>query len=118
MLDPDVVLRADPIAVEIAAARAGQGAPSLPPEAFGARAVAQGFGGRARTRGRRSSTACPGAAWAPGGVVRAAFAFAFVAGRIAGIDIVMDARAPARAGGVRCRRHERASDRSLRDLPG
>src|SRR6187551_3197246 len=42
-LDPDVVLRADPVAVEVAAARAAQGAPSLPPEAYGARAVAQGF---------------------------------------------------------------------------
>ena len=90
-LDPDVVLRANPIAVEVAAARAAQGAPSLPPEAFGALAVAQGFSGRAQDARPALVDGMPGAVWAPGGVVRAAFSFAFVAGRIAGIEIVMDA---------------------------
>ena len=90
-LDPDVVLRADPIAVEVAAARAAQGAPSLPPEAYGARAVAQGFSGRAQDARPALVDGVPGAVWAPGGMVRAAFSFAFVAGRIAGIEIVMDA---------------------------
>ena len=90
-LDPDVVLRADPIAVEVAAARAAQGAPSLPPEAYGARAVAQGFSGRAQDARPALVDGVPGAVWAPGGIVRAAFSFAFVAGRIAGIEIVMDA---------------------------
>jgi RNA polymerase sigma-70 factor (ECF subfamily) len=90
-LDPDVVLRADPVAVEVAAARAAQGAPSLPPAAYGALAVAQGFSGRAQDARPAQVDGAPGAVWAPGGVVRAAFSFAFVAGRIAGIEIVMDA---------------------------
>jgi len=90
-LDPDVVLRADPVAVEVAAARAAQGAPSLPPEAYGAHAVAQGFSGRAQAARPALVDGAPGAVWAPGGVVRAAFAFTFAAGRIAGIEILMDA---------------------------
>jgi len=90
-LDPDVVLRADPVAVEVAAARAAQGAPSLPPEAYGARAVAQGFSGKAQAARPALVDGVPGAVWAPGGVVRAAFSFTFAAGRIAGIEILMDA---------------------------
>jgi RNA polymerase sigma-70 factor (ECF subfamily) len=90
-LDPDVVLRADPVAVEVAAARAAQGAPSLPPEAYGARAVAQGFNGKAQAARPAMVDGAPGAVWAPGGVVRAAFSFTFAAGRIAGIEILMDA---------------------------
>ena len=88
MLDPDVVLRADPIAVEVAAARAAAG-----------RAVAAAARPTARAPLLRASAAAPqdarpalvdgvpGAVWAPGGIVRAAFSFAFVAGRIAGIEI-------------------------------
>jgi hypothetical protein len=75
------VLRADPVAVEVAAARAAQGAD----------AVARGFSGRAQDARPALVDGLPGAVWAPGGVVRAAFSFAFVAGRIAGIEIVMDA---------------------------
>jgi RNA polymerase sigma-70 factor (ECF subfamily) len=90
-LDPDVVLRADPVAVEVAAARAAKGAPSLPPEAYGARAVAQGFSGKAQAARPALVDGAPGAVWAPGGVVRAAFSFTFAAGRIAGIEILMDA---------------------------
>jgi len=89
-LDPDVVLRADPIAVETAAARAAQGAPALSPEIFGARAVAQGFSGRARGAQPAVVGGVPGAVWAPGGVVQAAFAFTFAAGRIVAIEIFMD----------------------------
>jgi hypothetical protein len=33
----------------------------------------------------------PGAVWAPGGVIRAAFAFTLANGKIAAIDIIMDA---------------------------
>ena len=90
-LDPDVVLRADPVAVEVAAARAAQGAPSLPPVAYGADAVAHGFNGRARDARPALVDGAPGAVWAPGGVVRSAFSFTFAAGRIAGIEIIMDA---------------------------
>jgi RNA polymerase sigma-70 factor, ECF subfamily len=89
-LDPEVVLRADPLAVETAAARAGHGAPPLAPELRGARAVAGSFQGRARGARPALVGGRPGAAWAVGGVVRAAFAFELVGGKIAAIDIVMD----------------------------
>ena len=87
-LDPDVVLRADPLAVKTAAERAG--APLFSPEIFGARAVAESFSGRARGARPALVGGVPGAVWAPGGVPRSAFAFTFASGRIAGIEIVMD----------------------------
>jgi RNA polymerase sigma factor (sigma-70 family) len=90
-LDPDVVLRADPPAVAAAIAHAAQGAPLLSPELYGARAVAQGFSGRARGARPALVDGLPGAVWAPGGVVQAAFSFALLAGRIAGIEVIMDA---------------------------
>jgi RNA polymerase sigma-70 factor (ECF subfamily) len=88
--NPDVTLRADPLAVEVAAARAAQGAPSLPPEAYGARAVAQGFSGRARDARRRWWTARRARCGRPAGSCGAAFAFTFVADRIATIEILME----------------------------
>jgi RNA polymerase sigma-70 factor (ECF subfamily) len=89
-LDPDVVLRADPLAVETAAAHAAQGAPVLMPEVRGARAVAGGFSGRARGARPALVGGLPGAVWAPGGVVQAAFAFSLANGKIVAIDIIMD----------------------------
>jgi RNA polymerase sigma-70 factor (ECF subfamily) len=91
-LDPEVVLRADPVAIQTAAARAAEGAaaPSLAPEIRGARAVAAGLSGRARGARPAVVGGVPGAAWAPDGVVRAAFAFSFADGRIVAIDIIMD----------------------------
>jgi len=89
-LDPDVVLRADPIAIETAA-RAGQGAPALAPEVRGAQAVAGSLAGRARGAQPALVGGLPGAVWAPGGVIRAAFAFTLANGKIAAIDIIMDA---------------------------
>jgi hypothetical protein len=53
--------------------------------------VAQGFNGRARDARPALVDGAPGAVWAPGGVVRSAFSFTFAAGRIAGIEIIMDA---------------------------
>jgi RNA polymerase sigma-70 factor (ECF subfamily) len=91
-LDPDVVLRADPLAIQTAAARAAQGepAPALAPEVHGARAVAEGLRGRARGARPALVGGVPGAVWAPGGVPRAGFAFTFAGGRIAAIEIFMD----------------------------
>jgi RNA polymerase sigma-70 factor (ECF subfamily) len=89
-LDPEVVLRADPAAIETAAARAAQGAPALAPEIRGARAVAEGLSGRARGARPALVGGVPGAAWAPDGVPLAAFAFTFANGRISAIEIIMD----------------------------
>ena len=92
VLDPDVVLRADPLAVQTAAARAAQGvpAPALAPAVYGAPAVAEGLRGRARGARPALVGGAPGAVWAPGGVAQAGFAFTFAAGRIAAIEIFMD----------------------------
>jgi RNA polymerase sigma-70 factor (ECF subfamily) len=89
-LDPDVVMRADPIAVATAA-RGGQGAPALASELRGAHAVASSLAGRARGAQAALVGGLPGAVWAPGGVVRAAFFFTLANGKVAAIDIIMDA---------------------------
>jgi RNA polymerase sigma factor (sigma-70 family) len=94
-LDPDVVLRADDVAVAAAAARASSGAPSFAPELRGAQAVADCFKGRAREALPALVDGLAGAAWAPRGRPRTVFAFTLVHGRIAAIDVIMD---PARLG--------------------
>jgi RNA polymerase sigma-70 factor (ECF subfamily) len=96
-LDPEVVLRADPAAVEAAAARAALGAPSLAPAVRGARAVAEGFRGRARDARPALIDGLAGAVWAPEGTPRAVFAFELAGGKIVAIDIIVD---PARIGAL------------------
>jgi RNA polymerase sigma-70 factor (ECF subfamily) len=81
VLDPDVVLRADAAAVAAGAVA----------EVRGASAVAETFKGRARGAQAALLDGVPGALWAAGGQVRAAFVFRFDGDRIAGIQIVMDA---------------------------
>jgi RNA polymerase sigma factor (sigma-70 family) len=80
LLDPDVVLRADPAAV-----RTGAQA-----EVRGARAVAGTFSGRARFARPALVDGAAGAVWAPGGRPRVAFRFTITGGRITGIDLVAD----------------------------
>jgi RNA polymerase sigma factor (sigma-70 family) len=80
LLDPDVVLRADPAAV-----RTGAEA-----EVRGARAVAGTFSGRARFARPALVDGAAGAVWAPGGRPRVAFRFTITGGRITGIDLVAD----------------------------
>lgn len=80
VLDPDVVLRADAAAVAAGAVA----------EVRGASAVAETFKGRARGAQPALLDGVPGAVWAAGGQVRAAFLFRFDGDRVAGIEIVMD----------------------------
>jgi RNA polymerase sigma factor (sigma-70 family) len=80
VLDPDVVLRADAAAVAAGAVA----------EVRGASAVAETFKGRARFAQAALLDGVPGAVWAAGGQVRAAFVFRFDGERIAGLEIVMD----------------------------
>ena len=80
VLDPDVVLRADPAAVQVGADA----------EVRGAAAVAGTFAGRARVARPALVEGVLGAVWAPGGRPRVAFAFSFAGGRIAAIDLVAD----------------------------
>jgi len=89
MLDPEVVLRADPTAVAIAASRPG--APVLAPALRGAQAVANSFSGRARGAQRALVDGLAGAAWAPGGVAKSVFAFTVENGKIVAVDVIMEA---------------------------
>jgi RNA polymerase sigma factor (sigma-70 family) len=88
LLDPDVVLRADPAAV-LAAAQA-RGAPALAEEMRGAATIAHAFAGRARGAQAALIDGSAGAVWAPGGQPRAAFAFTVVDGRVAAIEIIVE----------------------------
>lgn len=89
VLDPDVVLRADAIAV--AASRAGgPGSPQFEPERRGARAVAETFAGKAKAAQLALVGGAVGAAWAPGGVVRVAFAFRVADGKVRELSVVAD----------------------------
>jgi RNA polymerase sigma-70 factor, ECF subfamily len=90
VLDPDVVLRADPIAVAASEARREQGAPVLAPEVRGAAAVARTFSGRAQAARLALVDGAVGLVWAPGGTPRAAFGFTIANGRVVAIDMVAD----------------------------
>ncbi len=88
LLHPDVVLRADAVAVASAAAHAG--APRLEPEMQGARAVAEAFSGRALGAQVALVDGEPGAAWAPGGELRAVFAVQVRAGQVVSVEVRLD----------------------------
>ena len=90
VLDPDVVLRADQVAVDAAAARRVAGAPELSREVRGSLAVAKTFSGRAQAARLAVIDGAMGAAWAPGGQPRVVFAFAVAGEKIVGIDILAD----------------------------
>ena len=90
VLSPDVVLRADPLAVSMAARRQEHGAPDLAPEVHGAAQVAQVFKGRAQGAVPALIDGEPGAVWAAGGQVRAAFLFTLNGGQIVELDIVTE----------------------------
>jgi len=88
VLDPDVVLRADRLAV--AGSAANPGAPRLAPEVHGADTVATAFSGKAQAAQLALLDGLPGAVWAPGGTPRVAFAFTIEDERIVGIEVVAD----------------------------
>ena len=90
VLDPDVVMRVDEVAVRTAAPRASQGAPLLAPEVRGAHAVASAFSGRAMGARPALVDGAVGAVWAPGGQPRGVFAMTFAGGKIVAIDLVAD----------------------------
>jgi len=96
VLDPDVVLRVDPVAVKAAAANEARGAPRLVPEMRGAADVARVFLGSARTARPVLVDGTPGAAWAPGGHPRTIWTFKVEQGRIVEMQVIADAKAIAR----------------------
>ncbi len=90
LLDPDAVLRADRAAVDAARVNRDRGAPALAPEVRGASSVAGALVGRATGAALALIDDLPGAVWAPGGRVRAVFAFRVIGDTIAEIEIVND----------------------------
>jgi len=90
LLDPEVVLRADPAALELSAARKGRGAPDLAAEMRGAQAVAERFMGRAAAAQLALIEGLAGATWAPGGRPKVVFSFVTGDGKITGIHLIAD----------------------------
>jgi hypothetical protein len=90
LLDPGVVLRADAVAVEMAAARASAGAPELHEEIRGVDAVAKVFAGGARAARLCLVDGLAGAAVSIGGRPIAVFAFSVRDHRVVGIHLVSD----------------------------
>jgi RNA polymerase sigma factor (sigma-70 family) len=81
LLDPDVVLRADDVAV-----RTG----NIAAEVRGAAAVAETFAGRARAAQPALVDGVVGLAWAPGGTPKAVFDLTIADGRITAIELILD----------------------------
>ncbi len=96
VLDPDVVLRVDSVAVKAAAANEAKGAPRLVPEVRGAADVARVFLGSAQAARPVLVDGTPGAAWAPGGRPRAVWAFKVEQGRIVEVQVIADPKTIAR----------------------
>ena len=90
LLDPDVVVRADSVAVEMAAARAGAGAPELSEEMRGVDAVGRVFVGGAKAARLALVDGLAGAVVAVGGRPMAVFGFTVRDGRIAAIELLAD----------------------------
>jgi RNA polymerase sigma-70 factor (ECF subfamily) len=90
LLDPSVVLRADTVAIEMAKARAGAGAPDLQEAINGPDAVAQVFASRARAAKLTLVDGLAGASWSMGGKPQVVFSFTVHAGRVVGIDLLAD----------------------------
>ncbi|CAA9254453.1 MAG: hypothetical protein AVDCRST_MAG54-2161, partial [uncultured Actinomycetospora sp.] len=90
VLDPDVELRADRVAVAAAEANRDRGAPELAETLQGAEAVARVFSGRAQAAQPALLDGVPGAVYAPGGHVYSAFELVVIDGRIAVIEMIAD----------------------------
>jgi RNA polymerase sigma-70 factor, ECF subfamily len=90
LLNDDVVLRADPVAVETATARLAQGAPPFQEVIRGGEQVARVFLGRAAAAKPALVNGMPGAVWAPAGKPRGVFVFTSRDGRVVQLEIVAD----------------------------
>ncbi len=96
VLDPDVVLRVDPVMVKAAAANEAKGAPRLVPELRGAADVARVFLGSAQAAQPVLVDGTPGAAWVHGGRPRAVWTFKVEQGRIVEVQVIGDPKTIAR----------------------
>lgn len=90
LLDPDVVVRADAVAIEMANARASRGAPEIGEELRGIEAVTRVFAGGAKAARLALVDGLAGAMVAPGGRPFAVFDFVVRGGRVASIELIAD----------------------------
>ena len=90
VLDPDVVVRADAVAVAMATSRVSAGAPELRDEVRGADAVARVFAGRARAARLSLVDGLVGATFSVGGRPRVVFDFSVRGGRVMSIELLAD----------------------------
>src|SRR5262245_21407845 len=90
LLDPEVLLTADDVAVKTAAANKAKGAPPFESEMRGAEVVAETFKGRAVAAQLALINGSVGTTWIGGGKLRVAFLFSIENGKIHGSDVVMD----------------------------
>lgn len=88
VLDPEIRVRADDDVLAASARFVTAGAPTLTPSLAGADAVARAFAGRATQVRHALIEGVPGAVYASGGVVSAAYIFHLQAGRISRIEII------------------------------
>jgi ketosteroid isomerase-like protein len=87
MLDPDVILRADPATVAMGASAEVRGPAA---EVRGPAAVAEAFCGRAEAAKPALVDGLAGAVWSAGGQPRVVFAFTVLEGMVAGIELLSD----------------------------
>lgn len=90
LLDPEVVLRADHIALQMAKSRADAGAPPLEEEVRGPDAVARVFSGGARALRLTLVDGLAGAMFSVGGRPQVVFGFTVRNGRVTGIEMMSD----------------------------
>lgn len=90
VLDPDVVLRADSVAVQMSTKSQAAGALKLASEIRGAPSVAETFLGRGREARSALIDGAIGATWAPGGRPRAVFFMWIEGGRIVELNLLAD----------------------------
>ncbi|WP_134324937.1 sigma-70 family RNA polymerase sigma factor [Cumulibacter soli] len=90
LLDPEIELRSDAAAVELAAAGAEYGAPLLRDSIRGADAVARVFAGRAELTRPVLIAGAPAAAYVADGVASAIYLVTFDAGRVVKLDVLAD----------------------------
>ena len=90
LLDPDVVVRADEVTVEMAASRVSMGAPELHREMRGVDAVTRAFAGGAKAARLSLIDGLAGAVVSVGGRALAVFDFTLRDGLVVGIDLLSD----------------------------
>ncbi len=91
LLDPDIELRSDTSAVELATAGADHGAPLLAEHLHGADAVARVFAGRAELTRLVLLDGIPAAAYVTDDTMHAVYLIAFDTDRISRLDVLADA---------------------------